>query len=367
MIDLHSLDADTREVLRRCGFETIPFEAMAARLRAEGAGSNRLPGPISLPDPSELSALDDLVLEERDRLFAIGQDAILSGQVGVAILNGCMATRFGGVPKGAAIAIDGRSFLDLKLSQVQRASRGRAPALLMNSFATEVATGEHLASLGLSARSFNQMCSLRLTPEGELFYDADGSPSLVAPGHGDFSFALRRSGELRRFLDEGGRYLTLSNVDNLGASLDPVVIGAHISGGRPMSVELVRTRPGDVGGFPALVNGRLVVVEAFRAPEGFDVTSAPVFNTNTFVFDAAALDQDFDLSWFAVTKQVDGRPAIQFERLVNQLTERLDTTWLVVPRDGAESRFVPIKVPSDLVTSADQLRAVLMAQGVLSA
>lgn len=365
MLDLSQLDATTLDTLHRCGFETIPFEALAARLARDGVGSNRLPGPIALPEPDALTGLDALSDAERARLAALGQEAISSGAVGVAILNGGMATRFGGVPKGAATALDGRSFLDLKLSQIAAASGGRAPALLMNSFATERATQAHLAELGREARCFNQMVSLRLTPEGQLFREADGSPSLYAPGHGDFVPALRHSGALRRFLDEGGRFLTLSNVDNLGASLDPVVIGAHIDGGRPMSVELVRTRPGDVGGFPALVNGRLIIVEAFRAPSGFDVGRAPVFNTNTFVFDAAALDADFELSWFAVAKQVDGRAAIQFERLVNQLTEHLDTSWLVTPREGAASRFVPIKVPSDLVDSAPQLRAVLRAQGVL--
>ena len=342
MIDLGSLDAETRDVLARCGFETIPFAALTERLATHGVGSNRLTGPITLPDPGSLTALDALSPSERSRLSALGAAAISAGQVGVAILNGGMATRFGGLPKGAATAMDGRSFLDLKLSQVSKASGGRAPVLLMNSFATERATAEHLAALGRTVHSFNQMVSLRLTPDGALFLDPDGGASLYAPGHGDFAPALRHSGALRRFLDGGGRYLTLSNVDNLGASLDPVVIGAHIDGGRPMSVELVRTRPGDIGGFPARSDGRLIIVEAFRAPEGFDVSSAPVFNTNTFVFDAAALDAEFDLSWFAVQKQVDGRTAIQFERLVNQLTEHLDTTWLVMPREGAASRFVPI-------------------------
>lgn len=367
MADLSQLDAETREVLDRCGFSSVPFGALVERLRSTGPGSNRLPGPIRLPDPGELTPLDELPDAERERLTALGRAAIDAGQVGVAILNGGMATRFGGVAKGAAKAVDGRSFLDLKLSQADLASGGRAPVLLMNSFATEVATAQHLGELGRTARCFNQAASLRLTPEGDLFREDDGTPSVYAPGHGDFSAALRRSGELRRLLDEGGRYLTLSNVDNLGASLDPLVVGAHIDAGRPMSVELVRTRRGDVGGFPAWVDGRLIVVEAFRAPQGFDAGSAPVFNTNTFVFDAHALDRDFDLSWFAVHKQVDGRTAIQFERLVNQLTEHLDTTWLVVPRDGSRSRFLPVKVPSDLVDHAEHLRAVLVAQGVLPA
>ncbi len=49
-----------------------------------------------------------------------------------------------------------------------------------------------------------------------------------------------------------------------------------------------------------------------------------VFNTNTFIVDAAALlDLDFDWTYFVVEKKVDGRPAIQFERLVGELTSAL--------------------------------------------
>lgn len=369
VLELH-LDAETRRVLDRCGFESIPFQALVDRLMAGGLdpAKNRLPGPIALPDEGSLSALDALGEAERERLAAIGRPALEQGQVAAVILNGGMATRFGGVAKGAATAIDGRSFLDLKLSQIARAGQGRVTALLMNSFATEEATAAHLGTLelGCPVRAFNQMVSLRLTPEGALFLGEDGRPSLHATGHGDFPFALRRSGELERLRAEGVRWLTLSNVDNLGASLDPVILGAHIAGGRPMTVELVRTRAGDVGGFPAVVDGRLTIVEAFRAPEGFDARSAPVFNTNTFVFDLEALDRAWDLSWFAVQKQVEGRTAVQFERLVGQLTDFLDATWLVVPRDGAACRFLAIKAPSDLITQADAIRAVLRAQGVLA-
>ncbi len=369
MIDLTQLDPQTRAILDRCGFDHIPFQRLVERLMAGGLdpAKNRLPGPIALPDPAALRALDALDPDTKAALTARGKAALDAGQVAVVILNGGMATRFGGVPKGAAIAFRGRSFLDLKLSQVAAASRGRATVLLMNSFATDQATKAHLDTLelGCPVRMFNQMVSLRLTPQGELFLGDDGLPSLHATGHGDLSFALSASGELARLRAEGVRYLTLSNVDNLGASLDPLVLGAHIAAARPMTVELVRTRPGDVGGFPALVDGRLTIVEAFRAPEGFDVGTAPVFNTNTFVFDLDRLEGDWDLSWFAVQKQVDGRTAVQFERLVGQLTDFLEASWLIVPREGSACRFLAIKVPSDLETQAEAMEAVLGHQGLL--
>ena len=171
--------------------------------------------------------------------------------------------------------------------------------------------------------------------------------------------------ELFRFVEGGGCYLTVSNVDNLGAGLDPLIVGAHIDQGKPMSVEVVETFDGDVGGFPALVDGRVSIVEAFRIPKSFDVKSIPVFNTNTFVFDVQVFNSEFVLDWFIVQKEVGGQPVVQFERLVGQLTEFVDTTWLKVPRTGKRNRFIPIKVPADLVEQAEVLEQVLRLQGVL--
>jgi UTP--glucose-1-phosphate uridylyltransferase len=368
---LKQFDRETRRTLEEYGFAEVPFEALGARLKANGfnADDARLRAEIELADPGILRRTPEPGSAEGKRLAAIGREAIASGAVGAVVLNGGMATRFGGVVKGVVEAYGGRSFLDLKLSQIDAASGGRAPILLMNSFSTARDTARHLEEIGFSgrARCFSQFVSVRLAPDGGVFLAADGKPSLHAPGHGDFSYALQASGELARFIDGGGRWLTLSNVDNLGAGLDPIVIGMHVEGGNPISVELVETRPGDVGGFPARVGGHVAIVEAFRLPRSFDVTTIPVFNTNTFVFDAAALASHPPLDWFAVKKQVDGRDAIQFERLVGQLTEHLAVTWLLVPREGALSRFVPIKVPADLESSAADLRAVLTAQGVLGA
>jgi UTP--glucose-1-phosphate uridylyltransferase len=369
MIDIDTLDAQTRAILAANHFSTLPFEQLTRQLQGGGLNprANRLTGPVRMLEEPELRPLPPKDTAESERLRLIGQRAIEAGEVGAVVLNGGMATRFGGTAKGVAKAFAGRSFLDLKLTQIARAGGGRVPALLMNSFATHAVTLAHLEELGLKldVRSFTQMVSLRLTERGDLFVGADGRPSLHAPGHGDFPYALAESGELARFEESGGKYLTLSNVDNLGAGLDPVVIGAHIDGNRPMTVELVDTWPGDVGGFPAIVNGKATIVEAFRAPEGVDPGASPVFNTNTFVFDSSALHIEQDLSWFAVVKSVDGQKAVQFERLVGQMADLLEVTWLKVSRSGAASRFVPIKLPSDLETSRELLQEVLSAQGLL--
>jgi UTP--glucose-1-phosphate uridylyltransferase len=245
---------------------------------------------------------------------------------------------------------------------------GRVPIYLMVSFATDEVVTE-LARAASSDRApievVPQMISVRLTPDGQVFREPDGQPSLYAPGHGDLTFALRASGALGRFRAGGGRALFMSNVDNLAATLDPAVIGAHLARGRAVTVEVVRKVAGDTGGAPALVDGKLQIVEGFRFPSGFDQDVLHVFNTNTFVFDAEAIDADFPLTWFCVKKKLHGTEVLQFERLVGELTAFLPSSFLVVPRTGLATRFEPVKDPQELAARRDQIRARLAASGVL--
>jgi UDP-N-acetylglucosamine pyrophosphorylase len=205
---------------------------------------------------------------------------------------------------------------------------------------------------------FSQSVSLRLERDGELFRTEDGRVSPYAPGHGDFLRAVRRSGTLERLRALGVQHVMVSNVDNLPARLDPVVLGAHITSGRPMTAEVV-ANTGDVGGAPARVNGRPMLVESMRFPPGFDHSSLPVTNVNTVVFDLQALDEDFDLTWLYVEKTVEGRKAVQLEQVFHEASASLPTTYLQVPVTGPRSRFVPVKTPEDLAAAQDQLRELL--------
>src|SRR5262249_16008590 len=157
----------------------------------------------------------------------------------------------------------------------------------------------------------------------------EGHPSLYSPGHGDLVDALRRSGLLRNFIAAGGKYVWIANLDNLGATIDPVLLGLFIeaheaaeaerdpkisdAGSVEGMCEVTDKEPGDRGGIPVHALGRLQVLEEFRLPRDFDATKVTVFNTNTFLVSAQALETvAIAWNWFEVEKNVDGKPAIQF-------------------------------------------------------
>jgi UTP--glucose-1-phosphate uridylyltransferase len=237
---------------------------------------------------------------------------------------------------------------------------------------TSFATDAEIARLAKTASSekapvstFSQFISLRMNPDGSLFRDRRGDVSPYAPGHGDLSFALRRSGALAAMRAQGITHIYMSNVDNLAATLDPAILGAHIASGKAITVEAADKAKGDKGGAPARVDGVLQIVEGFRFPKDFDQDAIPVFNTNSFVLDAAAIDRDFDLSWFYVTKEVDGKKAVQFERLVGELTAFLPVHVLGVSREGPDGRFMPVKDPPELEARRNAIVELLERRGAL--
>ena len=334
------------EALAQYGYDEA-FQAELAR-RATQPSANAVTGVLAPLPPEALVSLPALGTAERARLRTVGLELVRAGKVGAVILAGGMATRFGGVVKAVVPALDELSFLELKQADIA-ALPGKVPTLVMSSFATHEAIRLHVKAQKLGKLDvFPQFVALRLTPQGELFHEANGEASPYATGHGDLTFALRRSGALQRFRDAGGTTLMMSNVDNLGATLDPAIIALHHELGGAITVEVVAKVPGDKGGAPALLDGVPQIIEGFRFPPAFDQDSIGVFNTNTFVFDAAAIDRDFDLPYYRVEKQVDGAKVIQFERLAGELTSRLPTRFVRVDREGPDTRFLPVKDPEEL-------------------
>jgi UTP--glucose-1-phosphate uridylyltransferase len=354
------LDPRTQEILDRYRFDAAQF----VRLQAAVASGHLAPERNVVEGKVEPPAEEDLV-RLTDEARAAGVEAISRGEVAVAVLNGGMATRFGGLGKGVVEAVDGRSFLEWKMLETDRVARGAGgelPFAVMNSFATDEPTRRFVAEQGLrEPLFFSQSVLLRLERDGSLFRLADGSASPYSPGHGDFVDAILDSGVLEQLRARGVRVLLLSNVDNLGARPDPAVIGMHLLAGNPVTAEVAAKEAGDAGGAPARVDGRPVLVEGFRFPRDFDQATIGVFATNSFVFDLDVLAERHDLTWLYVEKEVEGRPAVQLERLVNELCSLVPTTYLEVPRSGPRGRFFPIKTPADLETSRAPLREMLAA------
>lgn len=368
---LRGLDPALVRELHRYGFDPRALERWAQTL-ADGETKNRVGGEVTSPLPEEILSLPDAGSKEGKRLSRLGMEALSRGELAFVVLAGGMATRMGGLVKALVEAIPGKSFLDLRLGEhAHWAKRCGAPVplWLMTSHATDAAIRSALGngSEHPHVRAFPQNASLRLTEAGGLFFDGRGEPSVYATGHGDLPEALEKSALLSEFLrTEGKRYVWIANLDNLGASIDPRILGFHIERGAELTVEVVDKVGSDRGGIPVRWDERKVILEEFRLPRGFDPATVRVFNTNTFLADARALaGLAMEFTWLQVAKTVDDRRAIQHERLVGEMTTRLETSFLRVPREGTQSRFLPVKSNEELEVQRADIAAVARARGML--
>jgi len=390
---------ELRPSLATYAFDSTQFEELRRQVDtgALDPAANRLdepPAPLKTP-PIDLR---DAAKLDRSALARRGEDALRAGKVAVLILNGGMATRFGGGAKGVVPVLPGHdklSFLAIKLAEIRQRARTLAceiPAVIMHSFATQATSDAHLKAIDWSGLppscrfTFAQSVMPRVLPDGTPLAELPGARELPdtvlfsAPGHGDTLGRLRDSGVLRRLAARGVEHILVSNVDNVGASLDPFVLGAHLEAaarGAEMSVEVVRRESGDAGGCIATLpgSGMTAIVEGFRLPVGTDLADYPHFNTNTLWFSLAAVDQTLPLTWFAVRKKIewpvttkdlpleDGQlEVVQFERLIGQATEFIPSAYLEVDRS---SRFLPIKTRDDLTAASQEMERFAQQAGLL--
>ena len=288
---LAALSPDFLARLRARGFNPDRLRAWARGLGQDTDARNRLEGTVEPPAPGDVVDAPIAGTPEHARLEALGLEALRRGEVALCVLSGGMATRMGGVVKALVEALPGRTFLDLRLAEnahLERLSGHKVPLWLMTSEPTDgpirAALGDRIDGDYLA--TFEQFVSPRLTNSpgsAGIFLGEDGQPSVHATGHGDLPDALRASGLLDKFLARGGQIVVIANIDNLGATVDPAILGFHLDHGGPLTVEVVDKVGSDRGGGPVRWNGRPIITEEFRLPTGFDPATVPVFNTNTFL------------------------------------------------------------------------------------
>jgi UTP--glucose-1-phosphate uridylyltransferase len=386
--DLANLPPTLRTRLTAAGFDPERLVTLARPLWARARGEltpdrderNRVQGAVEPPQPSDVPDAPVPGTEQHARLAEVGKAAIGRGELALCVMAGGMATRMGGVVKALVDAFDGHTFLDLRLAENATWTRrgGRpVPLWLMTSDATEAPIRAALAERGAPPHvaTFTQDLGLRLTREGALFRGDDGEPSTYAPGHGDLPDALRRSGQLSSFVAGGGKYVWIANLDNLGASIDPALLGHYVETSADVMVEVAPKVAGDKGGIPVWADTRddadrvvrrLQVLEEFRLPKGFDASAVRVFNTNTFLVRAAPLlNAHVRWSWFEVEKKVGERTAVQFERLLQELTSAMPAAYVRVPRDAERARFLPVKDFDELARRREEIQAVARANGMI--
>ena len=338
-------------------------------------------GPSKVQDWNSIQAPDSESLLDYSCLPKPSESKInqLLSKLVVGKLNGGLGTSMGCVgPKSLVMVRDNKSFLDLILEQIVDLNEQwgqKIPLLLMNSFYTHAETQAHLSTLSFSSEimgfqqsKFPRLHSQSMSP---LSPDEMGDQAFYPPGHGDFYQCFWQQGFLQKLLDAGREILFISNADNLGAVVDPVILNFMDERNIPFLMEMTPKTPADVkGGTLYQQGGNLKLLEIARVPddkidEFCDQKKFKVFNTNNIWINLRALKVKLEKGPLALSvlvnhKNVGGTPAIQLETAIGSGLECFEgSVGLTVSRE----RFLPVKKTDDLLLVRSNL--FTMNQGKL--
>uniref|UniRef100_A0A8W8IEJ5 UTP--glucose-1-phosphate uridylyltransferase n=1 Tax=Magallana gigas TaxID=29159 RepID=A0A8W8IEJ5_MAGGI len=225
----------------------------------------------------------------------------LLNQLVVVKLNGGLGTSMGCKgPKSIISVRNDLTFLDLTVQQIEHLNKTYGtdvPLVLMNSFNTDADTEKILqrySQVKVKIFTFNQSRYPRISRESLLpiatSFNTENIESWYPPGHGDVYQSIANSKLLDQFINDGKKYLFMSNIDNLGATVDLNILNFLLDPNTKQAPEFVmevtnKTRADVKGGTLVEYDGKLRLLEIAQVPKDHvdefkSVSKFKIFNTN---------------------------------------------------------------------------------------
>lgn len=372
--------AESHKPLTQLEFEG--FEKLFGRFINETGPSIEWDNIQKLPDGT--------VCDYKD-LSGIATEDIKSmlDKIVVVKLNGGLGTSMGcHGPKSVIPVRSQLTFLDLTVQQIEHLNKtynSAVPLVLMNSFNTDEDTQKVIRKyqgFQVKTYTFNQSRYPRVNKESlmPVAKTAGANADLEAwypPGHGDFYHSFRNSGLLQEFINQGKEYVFISNIDNLGATVDLNIVNFLLKGNQSSKCEFLmeltdKTRADVKGGTLIQYDNKLRLLELAQVPnthvEDFkSVKKFKIFNTNNLWINLQAIDTvlkegTLDMEVIVNNKTLDNHMnIIQLEQAVGAAIKSFNGCIGVnVPR----SRFLPVKKTDDLLLVMSNLYS--LQNGMLS-
>jgi hypothetical protein len=412
------------ELLEQNGFDREIHNQIKTDLKSGriGMAQNRLPVNSKIEDvnSSEIYHSDK---DLSDTGYQKGLEALKNGELAIVTLAGGIGSRW---TKGAGVVkslhpfvnMQGRhrNFIEIHLAKNRKISTlcGRSiPHVFTTSYLTHTAIKDYLEYEknyhyeGTLLLSPGKSVGLRLIPterelrylweempqqmldeqaqkvqdslrgtlikwakqmgEGEDYRDNLPGQCMHPVGHWYEFPNLLLNGTLEKLLKENARlnYLLIHNIDTLGASAIPGILGFHIQQNASLTAEVITRKIDDRGGGLAKTDGKIRLIEGLALPDErveFDLT---YYNTNTTWISIDKLLECFELTvndlsdltkvreavrnmsrrmpTYVTIKDVKKRwgkgqediyPVMQFEKLWGDMTAlpELNCNYMVVPR-----------------------------------
>ncbi|MCF3649328.1 UTP--glucose-1-phosphate uridylyltransferase [Synoicihabitans lomoniglobus] len=365
------------ELLNANGFDRQQHEQIRADLRDGriGMALNRLPPTAQIEDVTPGTLFDGTVENETHR--ATGAAAIARGELAVVTYAAGVGSRWtqgAGVVKGLHpfAKFDGqhRSFIDVHLAKTRRVAHAHGatiPHVFTTSYLTHAPTETYLRAHYGNAwerevwLSPGRSIGLRLVPtvrdlqfaweetaqqkldeqkekmrdsvraaltgwaratgEGADYTDNLPGQCLHPVGHWFEIPNLLKNGTLAALIAQQPnlRTLMVHNIDTLGATADPAMLGWFNAAGATLGWEMITKRIEDHGGGLARVDGKMRLVEGLALPQEEDESRLTYYNANT-----CWIDVDRLLTFFGLTR-ADLGDTNKTNAAVRRIASRLPT------------------------------------------
>ncbi|MEM8488941.1 MAG: UTP--glucose-1-phosphate uridylyltransferase [Bacteroidota bacterium] len=284
-------------------------------------------------------------------------------------LNGGLGTSMGLKRAKSLLAVrEEQTFLDVI---AQQAIHWDVSLLLMNSFSTADDSRDKIADYPDLKRAvpldFIQHKIPKVNQETlePVRWPTDVALEWCPPGHGDLYIAMVTTGMLAELRNAGIKYVFVSNSDNLGAVIDPLLLGYFAKHNLPFLMEVAdRTAADRKGGHLAVdPSGGFLLRESAQCPADDtghfqNIDKHRYFNTNNLWINLEALaaliektEGILGLPMIRNSKTVDPRdggstPVYQLETAMGAAIAVFEGAGAVrVPR----TRFAPVKTTNELL------------------
>jgi len=370
------------KLLEDLGFNPEQHELIRNDLKSGriSLSKNRLPANTTVKDPEPTELAEQSKLND-EKLIETGRLALHNGEVAIVTLAGGVGSRWtkgAGVVKSlnpfAKLSGKHRNFVEIHLAKTCKANaefRTRLQHVFTSSYLTHepidsflkdyksrhnnadvyISPGkviglrllpterdlrflwEEMPQQQLDEQSQKVMQSLhaalinwaKSSGEAEDYRDNLPSQCIHPVGHWYEVPNLFLNGTLRQLIKEnpGLKHLMVHNIDTLGASLDPALLGYHIQQQSGMTAEVITRRLDDRGGGLAQVNGQLRLVEGLALPDEKIEFNLSYYSTNTFWINIDKL-----LSVFGLTREDLDDPQ-KVGRQVFRMASRIPTYVII--------------------------------------
>ncbi|KAL0230538.1 hypothetical protein PCE1_004097 [Barthelona sp. PCE] len=284
-------------------------------------------------------------------------------KIAMVRLNGGLGTSMGCTGPKSVLPVQGTdTFLDIIIQQMKNIEiqhNTQVPLILLNSFNTHEASQEIIQKYPeCDVRCVLQSRMPRLNPDmTPVPVDNENNAEWYPPGHGDVFRSLHRAGVIDSLIEEGREYIFIANVDNLGSTLNPRILGFLQKRNFEFMMETTPKSLADLkGGMPIFYRGKLKQLETAQVPKEHmpdfcSISKFPVFNTNNLWVHLPSLKakmdvEDLQLDIIFNPKKLEGKPILQLEQAMGAAIGCFeDSAMLVVPR----TRFLPVKTSANLM------------------